>query len=83
MPLHRNESSGEKNLAVSGIPTYVKENHHHARERSTVFTIISSSNDVPPPLQFLFKWAGSVKRVHLKTAKVTGGKKAPTICQNC
>ena len=64
MPLHRNESSGQKTLNFSGRDQacFVKENNHLSRERCTVMTIVSSSKKrSPPPVEFVFKGAG--KRV--------------------
>lgn len=61
MPIHRNESSKEKTLNFSGQSesVFVKENHMLSRERATVMTTISSSNNVkPPPLEFVFKGKG-------------------------
>ena len=65
MPLHRNESSGQKSLNFSGRDQscFVKENHHLSRERCTVMTIASSSNQLKTPsLEFVFKGKG--KRVN-------------------
>ena len=61
MPLHRNESSGQKSLNFSGRDQscFVKENHHLSRERCTVMTIASSSNQIKTPsLEFVFKGKG-------------------------
>ena len=66
MPLHRNESSGQKSLNFSGRDQscFVKENHHLPREICTVMTIASSSNQIKTPsLEFVFKGKG--KRVKL------------------
>ena len=67
MPLHRNESSGQKSLNFPGRDQscFVKENHHLSRERCTVMTIASSSNQIKATsLEFVFKGKG--KRVKLK-----------------
>ena len=61
MPLHRNESSGQKSLNFTGRDQscFVKENHHLSRERCTVMTIASSSNQIrKPSLGFVFKGKG-------------------------
>ena len=64
MPLHRNESSGQKTMSLSGEQTYVKENYMLSRERVTVFTQVSSDDTDPlPPPEFVFKGKGV--RVHL------------------
>ena len=64
MPLHRNESSNQKTYNFTGNDQscFVKENNHLSRERCTVMTIASSSNDIHKyPLEFVFK--GMDKRV--------------------
>ena len=45
MPLHRNKSSGQKTLKFKGNDqtSFVKENNHLSRKRTTVMTIASSS----------------------------------------
>ena len=58
MPLHRNESSGQKTMNFAGRSqsTFVKENYHLSRERATVMTSVSSSKKINPPrLEFIFK----------------------------
>ena len=42
MLLHRNESSSEKTLNLTGYETYVKENYNLSRERVTVFTQVGN-----------------------------------------
>ena len=60
MPLHRNESSGQKSLNFSAC--FIKKNNHLSRERCTVMTIVTSSKKrSAPPVEFVFKGAG--KRV--------------------
>ena len=62
MPLHRNESSGEKTLNFKGSSqtTYVKENHSLSRERTTVMTSLSSEKvSTAPKLEFVFKGVGT------------------------
>ena len=64
MPLHRNESSGQKSLNFSGRDQacFIKENNHLSRERCTLITIVTSSKKrSAPPVEFVFKGAG--KRV--------------------
>ena len=64
MPLHRNESSGQKTLNFKGNDKscFVKEDNHLSRERTTVMSIVSSTNKIEtPPIEFVFK--GTVKRV--------------------
>ena len=48
MPLHENESSGEKLLNFPGRDQscFVKENPHLSRDRCTVMKIASSSNQI-------------------------------------
>ena len=58
MPLHLNESGSHRsrNFSGSDLSTFVKENHHLTRERSTVVTKAFSSNAIKtPPLEFVFK----------------------------
>ena len=42
MLLHRNESSSEKTLNLTGYETYVKENYNLSGERVTVFTQVGN-----------------------------------------
>ena len=46
MPLHRNESSSQKTLNLTGFDTYVKENYNLSRERVTVYTQASSDPEI-------------------------------------
>ena len=67
MPLHRNESSGQKTLNFKGNnqTCFVKENSHFSRERATVMTIVSSTNKIEtPPIEFVFKGAGKRVKVN-------------------
>ena len=66
MPLHRNESSGQKTLNFKGNnqTCLVKENNHLSRERSTVMTIVSSANSIKTPaVEFVFKGTGKRAKV--------------------
>ena len=70
MPLHRNESSSEKTLSITGYDTYVKENYSLPRERVAVFTQVSSDPKVlvfNPPPGIKFRWAtkGSYRLEHM------------------
>ncbi|KAK7467855.1 hypothetical protein BaRGS_00036926, partial [Batillaria attramentaria] len=62
MPLHRNESSGQKTLSMKDDTTYVKENYLLSRERVTVFTQVSTATSPNP--EFLFKGKGSRIKVN-------------------
>ena len=67
MPLHRNESSGQKTLNFKGNDKtcFVKENNHLSRERTTVMTIVSSTNKIKtPPIEFVFKGTGKRVKVN-------------------
>ena len=52
MPLHWNESSGQKTLNFKGNDEacFVKENNHLSRGRTTVMTIVSSTNKIKTTL---------------------------------
>ena len=59
MPLHQNESNGQKSRNSSGRDQsyFVKKNYHLSRERCTMMTTASSANQIKtPPLEFIFKW---------------------------
>lgn len=58
MPLHRNESSGQKTVAHKNFHVYVKENYMLNRERATCFTQVSSDPKLILPLEFVFKGKG-------------------------
>ena len=58
MPLHRNESSAQATLNFKNADTFVKENHHHSRERVTVFTQVSSDDKITLFPEFVFKGTG-------------------------
>ena len=62
MPLHRNETSGQKTLSLKNQPTFVKENCHLSRERITCMTQVPSDGSIIPP-EFVMKGKG--KRVQL------------------
>ena len=57
MPLHRNESSGQKTMSMKNHSVFVKENYMLSRERCTVFTQISTEGTITP--EFLFKGKGT------------------------
>ena len=59
MPLHRNESSSEKTLGITGYDTYVKKNYSLSRERVTVFTQVSSDPKVLVNPKFVCKGKGT------------------------
>ncbi|XP_078676582.1 uncharacterized protein LOC144913644 [Branchiostoma floridae x Branchiostoma belcheri] len=60
MPLHRNETAGQRTLTMKDCPTYVKENYMLSRERVTVFTQASSKNGLAMRPHFVFKGKGTV-----------------------
>ena len=59
MPLHRNESSGQKTLNIKGLDTFVKENHMLSRERVTAYTQVCSDPNVTLQPEFVFKGKGT------------------------
>lgn len=59
MPLHRNESAGQKTLTLRDCPTYVKENYMLSRERVTVYTQASGKKGLEIRPQFVFKGKGT------------------------
>ena len=46
MPLHRNESAGQKKLSLKSEETFVKENYMLSRERVTCFTQLCSETRI-------------------------------------
>lgn len=60
MPLHRNETAGQKTLTIKDCPIYVKENYMLSMERVTVFTQASSKNGLGMRPQFVFKGKGTI-----------------------
>ena len=60
MPLHQNESSEQATLSFKNKEVFVKENHHLARERVTVFTQIATDGVANLHSEFVFK--GTRKR---------------------
>ena len=58
MPLHRNESAGQKTMTFAGKGVFVKENYHLSRERVSALTVLSSKNK-KPKMELLFKGAGT------------------------
>ena len=63
MPLHRNESAGQKTLSLKSEETFVKENYMLSRERVTCFTQLCSDPKVDLKPEFVFKGKGT--RTHL------------------
>ena len=59
MPLHRNESSSQKTLNITGYDTYAKEDNSLAHERITAFTQVSSDPSVVVKPEFVFKGKGA------------------------
>ena len=55
MPLHRNESAGQKTLSLKSEEIFVKENYMLSRERATCFTQLCSDPKVDLKLEFVFK----------------------------
>ena len=64
MTLHRNESSSQKTLNFTGMDTDVKENYNFSRERVTVFTQVSSDQDLTLKSEFVFKGKGTRTSLH-------------------
>ena len=65
MPLHRNESSTQKTLNVTGLDAYVKENYSMSRERVTAYTQVSSDPSIRFKPEFVFKGKGTRSK-HVK-----------------
>ena len=63
MPLHRNESAGQKTLSLKSEETFVKENYMLSRERVTCFTQLCSDPNVDLKPEFVFKGKGT--RTHV------------------
>ena len=63
MPLHRNESAGQKTLSLKSEETFVKENYMLSRERVTCFTQLCSDPRIDLKPEFVFKGKGT--RTHL------------------
>ena len=63
MPLHRNESAGQKTLSLKSEDNSVKENYMLSRERATCFTQLSSDPKITLKPEFVFKGKGT--RTHL------------------
>ena len=59
MPLHRNESAGQRTLSFKSESTYVKENYMLSRERITCFTQLCSDPQVEMLPEFVFKGKGT------------------------
>ena len=58
MPLHRNESCGQKTLAMKNEDVFVKENYMLSRERITCFTQVASVPSIKLNTEFVFKGKG-------------------------
>ena len=65
MPLHRNETSGQKTLTICDQDTVVKQNYHLTRERITCMTILSSKDGAISP-HYVFKGKGTHLQEKLK-----------------
>eukprot|EP00794_Sanderia_malayensis_P013649 gene13649-15078_t len=63
MPLHRNESSGQKTMSFTGQHVFVKENYMLSRERITAYTQVCSDTSLKFKPEFVFKGKGA--RTHL------------------
>ena len=59
MPLHRNESAGQKTLSLKSEDTFVKENYMLSRERATCFTQLCSDPKITLKPEFVFKGKGT------------------------
>ena len=59
MPLHRNESSGQKTMSLKIESTYVKENYMLSRERITCFNQVSSDSKINLLPAFVFNGKGT------------------------
>ena len=69
IPLHRNKSSGQKSLNLSGKDQscFVKENYHLSNERCTVMIIAFSANQIKTPsLEFVFEGKGKRVKFEVK-----------------
>ena len=58
MPLHRNESAGQKTLSLKSEEAFVKENYMLSREKVTCFTQLCSDPKVDLKPKFVFKGKG-------------------------
>ena len=63
MPLHRNESAGQKTLSLKSEEIFAKENYMLSRERVTCSTQLCSDPKVDLKPEFVFKGKGT--RTHL------------------
>jgi len=75
MPLHRNESAGQKTLSLKSEGTFVKENYMLSRERATCYTQLCSDPKVVLKPEFVFKGKGI--RTHLKPSQGVNYQGAP------
>ena len=63
MPLQCNESFQQKTLSFKGDDTFVKENYMLSRKRITVFTQVSSQENIKLDPKFVFKGKGTQTKV--------------------
>ena len=59
MPLHRNESSGQRSLNLKNMDCFVKENYALSRERITCYTQFASDDGINLQPEFVFKGKGN------------------------
>ena len=64
MVLHRNESSSQKTLTLTGMYTYVKEKYNLSRERVTVFIQFYKNTSVTLKPEFVSKGKGTRTELH-------------------
>ena len=64
MVLHRNESSSQKTLTLTGMYTYVKEKYNLSRERVTVFIQFYKNPSVTLKPEFVSKGKGTRTELH-------------------
>ena len=57
MPLHHNESVGQKTLSLKNNPVFVKKNYMLSQERATIYTQVSSEGKLIP--EFVSKGKGT------------------------
>ena len=73
MPLHRNESAGQKTLSLQSEETFVKENYMLSRERVTWFNQLCSDRKVDLKPEFVFKGKGTLHISLLQKVSITKG----------
>ena len=64
MVLHRNESSSQKTLTLTGMYTYVKEKYNLSRERVTIFIQFYKNPSVTLKPEFVSKGKGTRTELH-------------------